>query len=164
MNDKDLNLRGRIRAILTDTGEADPGVVADKVVGELTSRELRPALGETMRSLVREVMRQDREVVGASTAEQVTPGQGRSRARAVAEAWRAHLRDRVFVGDAWRLLGDCSPEDVLFLVDDRRRKAAELAAAAGRYVALHDAMLRAGVARVADLPDDDLRSSLGDAA
>lgn len=161
----DLNLRGRIRAILTDTGEADPGVVADKVIAELTSRELRPALGETMRSFVRDVMRHDREAIApAAVASEATPGQGRSRARAVAEAWRAHLRDRVFVGDTWRLLGDCSAEDVQFLVDDRRRKAAELHVTADRYDALRAAMVEHDVARVADLPDAVLRDTLGDAA
>lgn len=160
----ELDLRARIRAILDDTGEADPGVVADKVIGDLSSRELRPALAQTMRALVREVMRAER-LTTPQAAENVSPGQGRSRARAVAEAWRAHLRDRVFVGDGtWRLLGDCSPQDVLFLVADRRQKAAELAEAAQRYQRLHDAMDRHGAGRVADLPDAVLADALGDAA
>jgi hypothetical protein len=160
MTEHELNLRERIRAILTDTGEADPGIVADKVVAELSSRQLRPALGQTMRALVREVIRDDRGT--AVTHTQPAPGQGRSRARAVAEAWRAHLRDRVFVGDTWRLLGDCTAADVQFLVDDRRRKAAELVATADRYDGLRAAMVEYGVERVVDLPDAVLAATLGD--
>lgn len=160
----DLNLRARIRAILDDTSETDPGVVADRVSGDLTDGEVRPALAETMRALVRDVIREDRRLADAAT-EQPTPGQGRSRARAVAEAWRAHLRDRVFVGDGvWRLLGDCSPEDVAFLVSDRRRQAAELVAKAARYEGLRAAMVEHAVARVADLPDAVLAAALSDAA
>jgi hypothetical protein len=143
------SLRDRIRALLRDTDETDPGRIADKIASDMLGEDQREWLLSLLRDAVREVIRQERSTDVAA--------QGESRADRFRNSWKRHLRDRVHVGDSvFKMFADCDLEQVRFLVSERRNQAARLLLKADQYEAVADAMVSADVARVSDLPDDTL--------
>jgi hypothetical protein len=63
-------------------------------------------------------------------------------------------------GREWKFLGDCTRDDCLTLVDNRRRKASELETEAERYQRVADAMAEYGAETVRQLPREALREVL----
>ena len=157
----DLNLRALVRDVLRETSEADPGVIAEAVLGLIPAKQSREALEQTMRLFVRQVISEVR-VSNAPTAK-VTPIRPTTSWKgAVRDGWQRRLRDRVHVGGSeWRLLADCTYSDLMAAAAERQEHADRNAAWARTYRAFADAIQEAGVETFADLPAESQMNLLG---
>lgn len=143
-----------VRAAAADESLVTPEEISDAVAKALTVREVRGALALTLPGFVR-------LVVAAKSASAGPPAQNsRTRASAV-RSWAESIRTRrVFVGDVWKVLADCTGGDLRVVAGARERQAHVLAADAARWSQLADRMDSVGAVTVADLPDDVLRGGL----
>jgi len=182
-----FDLRETIRATAAETGLVDPGQIADAVIARLTSEQTRAALLVTLRNYVRLTLsastsalipdqpdaRSDstpivrsRPAVNSPDANGVTtsrvctrPGINRNTRADVIRAQFARLRaEPIYIGDEWKRLGACTPDDLRTVAKRRDEQAADLHAEAERWARLADAMSAAEVPTVDDLPDDVLRA------
>lgn len=151
-----FSLYERVKAELTGTDEADPGIIADKIAANLSASNVMLALRTTLRAYVREVMRSERnKTTGASQNDCETHGvragagepSGRSwKVDAIRTNWASRLRDRIHVGGTeWKLLGDCTFADLCEAAEERKIQADKNMAQAAEYRHMADAIITAGV-------------------
>lgn len=139
------DIRAAVRAVLAETDLTDPQEIATKVAEAVPAGDLRATVALLLRDYVR---------VTFHPAHPSTPP-ARSAKRAALKEWaETYLRERVHVGGAYLMLGDCSYDNLCFLVTERIENAARSTAAAARYRRLADLVEQYGVERVADLPAD----------
>lgn len=121
----DSRLREITRGIITETGSADPHVVASAVIERLTARQCREALAVCLPGWVR-------ISVHGPTTGPVRPtaprGKGVNGARRVAEWYRRVLAEREFTGTEWKVFGDCSAADLRAAAAVKYEKAAQTVA------------------------------------
>lgn len=146
----EFNLPDLVREAL-EGDEADPHVIADALVEEMSLDDLRAALALTLPDYVRMMNRRARRGGAAPRSRR-----WKRAAEHHADGTLALLRLRVFARGSWRFLGDCELEDVAALVEDRDAEALANAAAAERYRALRTAMIAAEARVVRDLPGEVL--------
>src|SRR5262249_54237544 len=124
-----------------------PEDIAARVAKAWPANRLRSAFAYILRDFVRIEMGRGRNHDSALRP----TGSAKVRAiRAEAPKW---LRDRVYVGTGWTLLGQCGYEELLYLESERLDNAAKSNAAAKRYRRLADELKRHKVGKVADLPN-----------
>lgn len=159
----DLNLRATVRAVLAGTDEPDPGVIAELVMAQIPAKQRAAALDQALRLFVRQVISETR----VSRVGKVTPivsprswkGQG------IRDGWQRRLRDRVHVGDsAWKLLADCTYDDLMRAATERQNLADRNAAWARTYKEFALAVSEAGVDTFGDLAAERQMHLLGGAA
>jgi hypothetical protein len=158
------DIRNAVRQAIEETDLAQPEDIAAKVTENVPSKHLRQVLEEVLRDYVRiELGRQRRNVAqpvplaepGAilpSKAHSIsTPGS--AKVRAIRDAAPRWLATRVHVGcSTWKSLGDCTYEDLTFLVSERLGNAEQLRLKANQYQQLANLVQRYKVSFVADLP------------
>lgn len=136
--------------VLATTRLADPDDIADAVADMTPRGALRSAYRLVLRSVAREAIRltrMDSEPVGGVRR---TPNRS-GRVAAIREHHVEFFDRRVYAQGTWKLLGDCTREDVLDLAAQRRDAAARNAANADRFEALAEQMAAAGVSVVREL-------------
>lgn len=159
--ESEFNLRLTIRAVLAETDEPDPGVISGLVFAAISRKDQAVALEQSLRHFVRQVITEQR----AHTPAPPTPAKARSwKVQAIRANWERMLAQRVYSAGGWKLLRDCTRDDLLFAAAERRENAARSIAVAERYDALADLLASHGVAAVGDLPADAHRVALGAAS
>lgn len=152
-----------LRAVIAHYGKTDPdpGVVAEKILANLTDDEAHVVAAATLRDYVRHVL--VRPAAVAKTATYETRGGHKTASAATASLidwYGAELAISMHVGDAWKRLGDCGVKDLEYIVSSRRTKAREVLAEADRYQALLAAVKKAKVSTVSALDPDVGRALL----
>lgn len=156
-----MNLRERVRQALATSSEPDPGIVAQTVLASLGDDEIRPALEDTLRLFVRQVISETR--ISRNTA--AAAPLNRSRKVAAIRDWQARLNDRYHIGGGrWKLLADMTFDDLKVAAEERREMAQRNAAWAGQLEAWASLVRRCGVSTFGDLPTAEQESALGNAA
>jgi hypothetical protein len=163
-----FSLHRLVRQTIDDLPEiADPGILADRVFGQLTTDQYADAITTMLRSYVRRVLAEDR----STQADEPDPqAQGDEPVRAPAAAnksayrtamqagaWRARLGERIHGATGWLLLRDCGLDDLKAAAAERRELAAANIRSADELERLQELLATAGVATVGELPDPVLR-------
>jgi hypothetical protein len=162
-----FSLHRLVRQTIDDLPEiADPGILADRVFGQLTTDQYADAITTMLRSYVRRVLAEDRlpqadepdpQAQGDEPAR--TPAANRSSYRAAmqAGAWRARLGERIHGATGWLLLRDCGLDDLKAAAAERRELAAANIRSADELERLQELLATSGVATVGELPEGVLR-------
>jgi hypothetical protein len=153
------DIRAAVRAVMDETDLTSPEEIAAKVAESVPAKSLRAVLATVLRDYVRIELGRDRSPV-------LRPAPtGSAKVRAYREYAQRWLRERVFVGDSgWKLLGDCTYENLRYLEQERLVNAERSRLAAARYATLAELVQRHSVARVADLPAALLTEAEGQVA
>ncbi len=154
----DLNLRALVREVLDGTDLTQPREVAAETLARLKPEDVRSALEQILSEFVRYEMHRLRN---RGEAQAATAGRSR-KVQAIREAWQQKLRDRVHVGElGWKMLADCTRDDLLFAARERRVMAERNQVKAYEYERLAKLLGDMRVPCVGDLPPDALRDELG---
>lgn len=140
----EFNLDVLIRDALDRWKEPDPHVIARRLLAKVPMEERDAIVLHGLAERVSLAVRVQRS--SGSVAE--APRAGRS--------WRQRYVERVSVAGEWKMLGDCTAEDVDWLAESRAVESVKLAAVAERFRSLAARMRAAGAATVADLGDDEV--------
>lgn len=155
----DLNLRDRIRAISTDTGELNEHKVAEKLLGEMSLEERSAALAHILPEFVRNVLSMRWPTPEDNGA---APKVGQHRGQAVKAAWQAELQRVWTVDGGEKRFADFTTADCEFVEADRRFQASNLLAAADLQARAKEMLHKHRKTRVGDLPKAALDYVFGD--
>ena len=160
-----FNLRQTVRDMLTESDVADPGRIAEMVMVRIAPDDHATALSQALRLFVRQVISETRT---GNAPTNVTPilSRGRSwKATGIRDGWQRRLNDRIHVGDSdWKLLGDCTYDDLIAAASERQQLADRNAAWARTYRAFAAALRDTGAATFRELPAEQQMHLLGGAA
>lgn len=153
MNDFDLN--AAMQSLIDETDLTEP----DDFVEPLLNLIPRQQRGAVLRLLLRDFAR-NRLTWARGHNSPVTPTARSAKVTAIrtieAPRW---LRDRVFVGEGWLLVGDCSRANVTFLKEASFKLAARhYEIGEKRWASLESLMAQHGADRVKNLPAEVLAS------
>jgi hypothetical protein len=151
----EYDIRKAVKAVMDGSDLASPEEIATKVAEGVPPRNLRSVLATVLRVYVRVELGRERMATSprqAPEAKAPVKANRSAKVAAIREAAPRWLRDRVFVGTQWLLLGDCSYVHLKFLESERTANASRSAAAAARYGHLAELVKQYHVSRVADLP------------
>lgn len=160
-----FSLSTLIVEVMTKHESPDPHVVAEAVLAAVPSRHLRTALAEVLPDYVRHF----RYYVGVDdpgtdqASRDTQSGTVRSGSSSVSARWKeagAVFRRRVFTGEAWLFLGDCSVTHLAAVADLRRAMAKANENAADRFDTLAELVRQATGSTVADLDPEVVRGVL----
>jgi len=135
------------RDVIASTDLTDPDAIADEVLVRTPRSGLRTAYRLLLRRAALDAIRFANMSAGEPRR---TPNRS-SKVAAIRDRHIDYFAQRVYANGEWKMLGDCTPEDVLDLAAQRREVAARNAAKAEEYEALHARMVAVGVARARDL-------------
>ena len=147
-----------IRAAVRDAIEAglspDPEVLAEKVAADIPAKDLRAALASVLPTFISTRLSLSRASTLRPQPEvEPTPGQSK---------WVRHasvLNVPVVGADGLRkFLRDCTTEDLLAMVEDRRSRAAANEAMADKYEALRAMLAKRRARVVGDLPEPEVEA------
>lgn len=159
-----IDVRAVIREVLHTSSASDPDDLVALVFKEIPAADRGEALRQTLRPLVREGISLERMAHPIPTGTRPTAPMGSWKVRTIRENWERALRSRLHVGAGeWKLLAECTRDDLLCAALEREMLAEQNAAAARNYTALAELLTMHGAATVADLPPDILGGALGDA-
>ena len=151
------DIRAAVRAVIDETDLTDPGDIADKVAEQIPAKALRVVVTALLRDYVRVTfhsyppLRQAAVLPG--TKAKGAPAKVSAKVSAIRQAAPGWLLRRVYVGDsAYLMLAECGYDQLLYLATSRRAKAAQTAAAADWYERAADAVKRANVSTLGQLP------------
>lgn len=155
-----FNLNELIRSTLERSREADPHVIARRLVARIPAEHVHAALADCLADRVRiQIGRSRMQHVGdllavdTTTKAAATSRPGRSWRKQTA----ALFAQRLFVPSAgWKRLGECTAEDCDAVADAHARRAVEQAVLEERFRAYARLLRDAGVATLADLGADKL--------
>ncbi|GAA0200141.1 hypothetical protein [Glutamicibacter creatinolyticus] len=138
------------RQIIATTSLTDPEDIALAVLDRTPDSELRAAYLQVLRGAVRTAIHMENMV--ASTVTPVVPNRS-SRVAAIRESHISYYDQRVFASGEWKMLGECTVDDVLDLAAQRREVAERNSAKAAEFEQLAARMTAAGVAVARDLEE-----------
>lgn len=136
------------RHLIATTRLTSPDDIAEQVAAQTPPDDVPVLYQRLLRDVAREAIRL--ENMGATQPPRTVPNRS-SRVQAIKQAHTTYYDQRVFAGGVWKLLGDCSVEDVQDLVAQRIDVAARNMAKAKEFEVLVDRMERAGVMTVRGL-------------
>lgn len=143
---------------------SSPYEISDYVLSQMDARVREAALRVAFPHYVRLLIQRERmrPIAGEESVHSRRESHGGSDASS--PRWRAVrasvFAQRVCPGGEWKSLGDCSPEDVLLLVDERTEHARRVVAVAKKYKRLHRLMASRGVAIVSELAESEVEEIL----
>lgn len=146
--DPQFDLGRLIRGVLEKTDEVNPGVIARRLLPRVPGRERDRLLGDLLRDRVRQEIHAGRRGIDFAHPSLPSRRVGRSKWAVMAP----FLRKPVCVGTDWKMVGDCTADDLDVVASDYARRAAENAAYEGQFRALAGMLRARGVETVADLP------------
>lgn len=156
-----MDLRQIIRdELATHDGPVAVSEVAAAVAGQVPAKSRAAALEVALAHMVRDVIIQQRPTTPTPAP---TSAKSWKRAAIRERFGRAELSARYATESGYKALGDFDYDELVALADRCREMASRNAARAERFDRVAAAMKKAGVERVADLPDADL-DDLGSAA
>lgn len=165
----DIDLNQLVRDVVASSTLADPREVSAEVFRRIPSEDYGRLLLKLLPDLVRETYRTTRnhpvQVPFPSPGAKVPQPPNRShRVDGIRNTLGSgRLLDRVHSGPGtsdWKLLGDCTFEDLMYAARERQAQAARTQAKAAEYAALAELLRASGVDRVRDLPATVLREQL----
>jgi len=166
-----FSLRALIRRVLLASDAADPDTLAQLVFDAIEDTDRVEALRQALHVAVREIVRQERmqhPITGALAVAATTTKTTAAKSwkvAAIREGWQRTLRNRIHAGHGeWKMLADCTRDDLLHAAAERRAMAERNAVTAGCYTALAELLEAHEVKTVADLPEDVLARALGSVA
>lgn len=138
--------------ILVETRIADPDRIAELVFESTPKREIAQAYKLVLRRVVMDAIRLANMSAGRADCDAVpTPVNSSSRLRAIRGHHIAKLDQRVLANGQWKLLGDCTYDDVMDLAAQRHAVATRNALKAAEFEKLAAQMLEFGAKTVRDL-------------
>lgn len=157
MTDRDFDLNATMQALVDETDLTEPDDFAERLYAAIPHRQRGVVLRHLLRGYARNRLAWSRG--HQPPAVPTTPNRS-AKVMAIRTVEAARwLRDRVFVGDRWLLVGDCSRAHVTFLKDASFKLAARhYEIAEKRWASLESLMAQHGADRVRDLPADVLAS------
>lgn len=138
------------RQIIADTNLTDPTDIADAVYDRTPADAVHEAYRHILRNTAREAIRTANMQASAPLEPRRTPNRS-SRVAAIKRTHVAYFDQRVFANGDWKLLRDCTREDVLDLAAQRQEIADRNAAKAAEFESIHERMVSANVNIVGDL-------------
>lgn len=138
------------RQIITETNLTDPTEIADAVYDRTPEDAIHEAYRLILRNTAREAIR-TANMQASSTPEPRRNPNRSSRVAAIKRTHIAYFDQRVFANGNWKLLRDCTREDVLDLAAQRQEIADRNAAKDDEFRSIHDQMVTANVTVVGDL-------------
>lgn len=162
-----INLHSIVRRLADENPEvANPGDLADLVFASLDPGDYADAVRAMLRQYVRTIMNESRRapaVLFQAPVLETVPPQPRSRkVTGIRESWRARLAERYCGANGWKLLRDCTQDDVAAIVAERTELAKANAMEAQRFEKIAALLREHGAAVVGDLPDAVLADVLAD--
>lgn len=145
-----MNVRQMVLDALEASQLADPSLVAQDLVSGLADDELREVLEHVMPAYVTKLATQQRSHHISDAAEH-GPNNASPRWQQV-----SIFMDRVFTPDGWKMLRDCTRDDLVAAADDRYARAAQLRQSGDRLMALADYLDQKKVGKVGDLPENEV--------
>lgn len=177
-----FSLAALIREVVRTSTFADPVMLAKEVDRRIKKSDRDEALAQALPGLVRETLSLSRRATSFASAppseeattapvvqipEQRRPNRSWKR-QGISEYWRRVLVDhRLSVGSdvaAWKVLGDCTSENLFYAADTRDEHARRNAEKASQYRRLAELLIEHGAATVKDLPESVLAVTLVRAA
>jgi hypothetical protein len=158
-----FNLRHLTMTVLSECGDPDPGAVADVLVDRIPRKAYRHVLRLLLRSYVREVNRGHQSspapAIVAPASNPTPRGQG-WKVQSIRESWR---RKRFHVGDGdWAFGEDLTYDHLMAIARERYDLSKANATAGDDATAAAGLLIRYGVTRLGDVPDDEVvRTALG---
>lgn len=146
------DLHSLIARALDESPIADPNVIAREIATQLPDAELRSALEVVLPGYVITAATRHRNAVLGSVPH-VGDAVGSRRWQVAASV----LSARVHTGSEWKLLRNCTRDDLLGAAEQRRSLAAGIEKQAERFEALATLMLQRGAAVAADLGENQIR-------
>lgn len=176
-----FNLRATINQVIDTTDLAGPGAVANQVDKLTSDEDLRTAYQQALRKMVVQVFSERRMSTAFVTDHPQSPAAEDGvevprkkqkyipsrKGQLIREWWQQVLRDRVHCGPSaadWKLLGDCTFDDLMFAAGERRTQAERQLAKADQYSQLAQLVRDHRVKTVGALPDKLLSETLVRAA
>jgi len=152
-------LRHLVREVLDSTNDADPGAIAGMVMARIPRGQVRVALSQTLRLYVRQIVSETRN----SRAASVTPIRPNvsSKVSGIRDGWQRRLRDRTHGADGWKMLADCTYDDLLAAASERRDMASRNDARARQYDSWARLLTEHDVATFGDLPPEAQMNAIG---
>lgn len=115
-----FDLRSEVNRRLSSSGEADPHVIADKMVDDLTADEKENALRVTLPHYVREAVRMARQTRSGHNNHS-----SRWKRAGHSTSFNHPFEWRVYTGARWVLLKDCGRDDVKGIIAEYQRRVDE---------------------------------------
>lgn len=160
----EFSLSTLIRDVVDTTAFVGPDEVAAEVARLIPDEQKDTVLATCLRSHVHTVITQIR-----STGAKLAPLPVRSAKNDAIRAWAAEQRDRRLTeqlhvgGGEWKLLADCTAENLRFVAGERMAMARRCEVLASGYDTLADALDELDLKTVRDLPDATIEDALGGA-
>lgn len=139
------------RQIIADTDLTDPSEIADAVYDRTPEDAVHDAYRHILRNTAREAIRTANMQASSPPSEPRRTPNRSSRVSAIKRTHVAYFDQRVFANGDWKLLRDCTRDDVLDLAAQRQEIADRNAAKAAEFRSIHDRMVTANVTVVGDL-------------
>lgn len=160
----EFSLSTLIRTVVDTAAFVGPDEVAAEVARLIPNEQKDAVLATCLRSHVHTVITQIR-----STGAKLAPLPARSAKGDAIRAWAAEQRNRrlaeqLHVGNGdWKLLADCTAENLRFVASERMEMARRCEVLASGYDALADALDELDLKTVRDLPDATIEDAFGGA-
>jgi hypothetical protein len=146
----DYDVIAAFRVALNESTDPDPANVALAVAAAVPARQRAEALAQALVRLAPTVAGQQRR-----TAMPVAPG--RDRWSTAAAIYQHHLlAQRLRIGDEWKLMGDCTADDLRAAASQRREHAAAVIVHADQLDRIAALLDERGALTVSDLGRTDL--------
>ena len=163
-----LNLRSLVREVIDASTLDSPQAIAAEVARRVPAKDRHAALEQALRAFVRQVISEER---GHHRFGYVSPEPtfaGSSKVGAIRDGWQRALRVvKVPTSSdpgAWKALGACTFDDLVYAAEQRDEQARRNSAKARQYRALAATVQEHGAATVADLPAEVLMVAVGQVA
>ena len=128
--------------------DADPHEIASETAATVPTEELRACLSEALVDLARITL-------GAHRRGAMDNAVGPARSPKVEERaswWAKMLAERVYVGDEWKTLGQCTYDDLGEVIGARKELIARISGQIENFERLQQLMIHHEVERVSDIP------------
>jgi hypothetical protein len=148
----DYDVIAEFRTALAESIDPDPANVARQVAAEVPARQRVEALARALVMIAPTIAgAQRRQAMNAA------PRPGRSRWATAGEVYKDHLLNQRVKGvDGWKLMRDCTADDLRAAADRNRQHARSAIARAKEYESIAALLVKRGVRTVGDLGDEDL--------
>jgi len=143
-----INLNNLIREVSTEFPESHPHKLARLVAERTDPDEMFECYVSALERLVADRIRCDRNM---------TLNSKKGRSPKIEERrnwWKRVMGERLYVGNAtYKALGDCTIDNLLFCISERRDQIGALQGQINKYEAIVAAMQKAGATIVRELPE-----------
>jgi len=153
-----MQLRSFVRDIAARRPRSQPDVIAAAVVKNTPPEMVLAFYEQALRMVVPDLLRLERNTAIAAMRRPPSTRQSVSANVAAIRSvkWENIFRSKICTGTGWKLVGDCTADDLDFCAVARRKDAALVVAQAEFYEDLALRMRKAGVETARELDPEDL--------